>query len=99
MHTSPAIQHPVFTVCGLPPDAAFIETHDGYAVVDRNATPTSDAVLLVTFCGRQYYARMCGDAIITEDGEAIEGDALDDLQYIGVVTHRISSASFDDGVI
>lgn len=30
------------------------------------------------------------------DGEAIEGDALTEVELIGVVTHIISKAGFDD---
>ncbi|EKZ6390409.1 TPA: hypothetical protein ACGB3K_005046 [Klebsiella aerogenes] len=33
---------------------------------------------------------------IVMDGEAIEGDVLADVELIGVVTHIISKAGFDD---
>ncbi|HBU6642523.1 TPA: hypothetical protein MC552_002330 [Klebsiella aerogenes] len=35
-------------------------------------------------------------AFIVREGDAIEGDALSDVELIGVVTHIISKAGFDD---
>jgi DNA polymerase V len=37
-----------------------------------------------------------GSALITEDGEAIEGDALDDVVVHGVLTHTINRIKEDD---
>ena len=34
--------------------------------------------------------------LITEDGESIKGDALVDVELIGVVTHIINKPGFDD---
>lgn len=36
---------------------------------------------------------------IVMDGEAIEGDALAGVELIGVVTHIISKAGFDDSPV
>ncbi|HHT0928548.1 hypothetical protein [Raoultella ornithinolytica] len=35
------------------------------------------------------FAKLMGGAFITADGEAIEGDALDDVEVGGVITHTI----------
>jgi DNA polymerase V len=40
-----------------------------------------------------------GRALITADGEAIEGDALDDVEVIGVVTHTIIDVQRDDSPV
>ena len=44
----------------------------------------------------QQFAKFIGGSLITEDGDSIEGDALSDVELIGVVTHIISKAGFDD---
>ena len=88
----------IFSLCGLPPAAEFVETSCSIAVIDRNAVPDEQSVLLISFCGLTFYARLCGEAGITEDGEAIEGDALDYVQFIGVVTHKISRNDNGEGV-
>ncbi|HAH0501046.1 TPA: hypothetical protein HHG09_004083 [Escherichia coli] len=88
----------MFSLCGLPPAAEFVETSCSIAVIDRNAVPDEQSVLLISFCGLTFYARLCGEAVITEDGEAIEGDALDYVQFIGVVTHKISRNDNGAGV-
>lgn len=36
-----------------------------------------------------------GGALITDDGEAIEGEALDDVLLVGVATHTISPVWVD----
>ncbi|WP_323807388.1 hypothetical protein [Klebsiella quasivariicola] len=35
------------------------------------------------------FAKVMGSALITADGEAVEGDALDDVEVGGVITHTI----------
>ncbi|WP_237188632.1 hypothetical protein [Raoultella ornithinolytica] len=49
-----------------------------------------------SFCGFQQFARFLGGVLITEDGESIEGNALADVELIGVVMHIISKPGFDD---
>ncbi|HCM9219158.1 TPA: hypothetical protein N5K94_000190 [Enterobacter hormaechei subsp. steigerwaltii] len=55
--------------------------------------------MLIWFCGRQQHAYWAGDALITDDGEAIEGEALDDVRLVGVVTHTIIPAWVDDNPV
>ncbi|WP_333950274.1 hypothetical protein [Escherichia marmotae] len=59
--------------------------------VSRKAAQ-GDAVL-VSFHGHIQFARVRGRSLITDDGEAIEGAALDDAVVIGVLTHLINSAA------
>lgn len=74
-----ASQPAIFSICGISPDAAYFVMHDGVADIDKHAKPVVGKVLLIRFFGTFYYARFCGEVFITEDGEAIEGDALEDV--------------------
>lgn len=86
----------IYAATGISQHATFIDTQRGIAVVERSSAPIATAVLLVSFCGYQQFARFLGGVLITEDGESIEGDALADVELIGVVTHIISKPGFDD---
>ncbi|KFA82698.1 hypothetical protein [Enterobacter sp. EGD-HP1] len=44
-------------------------------------------------CGRQQRARLEGEALIPDCGEAIEVDAFDDVRLIRVVTYTIHPVS------
>ncbi len=44
-------------------------------------------------------ATLRGKALITEDGEAIEGEVLDDVTVIGVVTFTICDVRSDNSII
>lgn len=83
----------------LPPSASVVETLEGYDVVDKVALIRRGEKLLIWFCGRQQHAYWAGDALITDDGEAIEGEALDDVRLVGVVTHTIIPAWVDDNPV
>ncbi|EOU9591705.1 TPA: hypothetical protein QID76_001332 [Klebsiella aerogenes] len=89
-------QSPFYEATGISQHATFVETQRGVAVVERSSAPLATAVLLISYCGVQQFARFLGGSLITEDGEAIEGDVLADVELIGVVTHIISKAGFDD---
>ncbi|HCM3125650.1 hypothetical protein JBN92_11135 [Klebsiella aerogenes] len=91
------LQQPQFyEVTGISQHATFVDTQRGVAVVERSSAPLASAVLLISYCGVQQFARFLGGSLITEDGEAIEGESLADVELIGVVTHIISKAGFDD---
>lgn len=66
----------------LPPSASIVETQEDYDVVDKTALIRMGETLLIWFYGRQQYARWEGNALITDDGEAIEGEALDDVSIV-----------------
>ena len=42
------------------------------------------------------FAKILGRAFITSYGEAIEGESLDDVEVIGVVTYTIHDVRHDD---
>ncbi|ENH6749738.1 hypothetical protein GP968_22740 [Escherichia coli] len=89
-------QQPIYEATGISQYAMFVNTQRGVAVVERSSVPLATAVLLISYCGGQQFARFLGGSLITEDGDAIEGDALSDVELIGVVTHIISKPGFDD---
>ena len=55
--------------------------------------------VLVSWLGRNYFARPAGKSLITEDGEAIEGEALDDVEVIGVVTWLVNRTRDDEAPV
>ncbi|HHD7578709.1 TPA: hypothetical protein ACOVI3_002919 [Escherichia coli] len=42
------------------------------------------------------FVKMVGRALISEDGEAIEGNALEEVEVIGRVTYFVNRALNDD---
>lgn len=80
----------------LPPSASIVETQEGYDVIESATRFKRGEILLIWFCGRQQHAYLAGDALITDDGEAIEGEALDDVRLVGVVTHTIRPVGTDE---
>lgn len=80
----------------LPPSARIVETHGCYDVIENASALKCGDTLLIWFCGRQQHAYWAGDALITDDGEAIEGEALDDVRLVGVVTHTIRPVASDE---
>lgn len=83
----------------LPPSACIVEKQEGYDVIENSTLLKRGDTLLIWFCGRQQHAYWAGDALITDDGEAIEGEALDDVRLVGVVTHTISPVWVDDNPV
>lgn len=55
--------------------------------------------VLIRYDGRMEFAKLMGGALITADGEAIEGEALDDVTVIGVVTFTICDVRQDNAVV
>lgn len=90
------MEQSIYATCGISQHAYVVETPSGFVVVERNVRPETSHVLLIAYQGHSELARLSGGALITEDGEAIEGDALDNVEVIGVVTHMINRAGFDD---
>lgn len=80
----------------IPPSASIVETQQGYDVIESATRFKRGEMLLIWFCGRQQHAYLAGDALITDDGEAIEGEALDDVRLVGVVTHTIRPVGTDE---
>jgi DNA polymerase V len=74
---------------GLGGNRQAIETSSGYAVIDKTMRCEPGCVVLIATEGRNEFAKVMGGALITEDGEAIEGEALDDVTVMGRVVFLI----------
>ncbi|MBO0256080.1 hypothetical protein [Escherichia coli] len=84
------------TICQISANSLTVETTTGFAVVERGKRPKPNDLVLIDLCGKSHFARVMGESLITDDGEAIEGDALDDVTVAGVVTFIINRASGAD---
>ncbi|ASV55561.1 hypothetical protein LJPFL01_2198 [Lelliottia jeotgali] len=86
-------------LCDIDMNCRVIETNCGWAVINISLKPESGGVVLATYDGRNHFVRLMGSALITEDGDAIEGEALNDVVVHGVVTHTINRMREDSGVV
>ncbi|MGR7181667.1 hypothetical protein ACU62I_08010 [Klebsiella aerogenes] len=83
-------------ICGTGPNTRTIETATGYAVIDISMKPKQNSTVMITYSGITDFAKVMGRTLITRDGEAIEGEALNDVVVAGVVTFIINRAIIDD---
>ena len=89
----------IFTIsnlCGHDDNCRTIETSAGYVIINIARKPQIGDTILITFCGRLDFAKVQGRALITQDGEAIEGDSLDDATTMGVVTYFLNQVKDTD---
>ncbi|AYW18609.1 hypothetical protein DTA24_08090 [Klebsiella sp. P1CD1] len=98
--TSPATDYTeqrltVNSICNVGPNTLLFETGGGYVVVDISLKPRQGSQVMINYDGRTEIAKVMGSSLITEDGEAIEGEALDDVIVTGVVTHTIIDVRSD----
>lgn len=77
-------------LCHIDANCHVIETDSGYAVIDRSIRPASGDLVLAMYDGRSQFAKWMGRSLITNEGEAIEGDALDGVTVFGVLTYTIN---------
>lgn len=80
----------VIDYCNIGANSIVIETSAGHAVVDKYLPCTPGCIVLIQHSGRYEFAKPMGRALITDDGEAIEGEALDEVNVLGRVTHFIN---------
>ncbi|HBT4743486.1 TPA: hypothetical protein MB334_000082 [Klebsiella pneumoniae] len=85
----------VNSICNLGPNTRVFERDGGYVVLDISLKPKQGSQVLIQHGGGTELATLRGRALITEDGEAIEGEALDDITVAGVVTHIICDVRSD----
>ncbi|EPO5451714.1 hypothetical protein ACUB3C_003435 [Klebsiella pneumoniae] len=85
----------VNTICNVGPNTRVFERDDGYVVLDISLKPKQGSQVLIQHGGGTELATLRGRSLITEDGEAIEGEALDDVTVAGVVTHIICDVRSD----
>ncbi|EPB1814023.1 hypothetical protein ACRBYQ_003460 [Escherichia coli] len=77
-------------------DSRIIETADGFAIIEPVTKLTSNEVLLILSGGYTQFARLQGNALITSDGEAIEGEAKEEVEVLGRVSFFINRAVDDE---
>ncbi|HDR2785079.1 TPA: hypothetical protein QCJ60_004465 [Enterobacter sichuanensis] len=83
-------------LCDIGADSRVIETDIGFAVIEPVVKKIPGDVLLILCDGHTQFAKLMGEALITNDGEAIEGTALEEVQVLGRVTFFINSMINDD---
>lgn len=84
------------TIGGIGIDSRIMETSSGFAVIEPVTRLVQWQVLLILSGGRTQFAIFRGKALITDDGEAIEGEAAEEVEVMGRVTYFINSADADD---
>ncbi|MBZ6402609.1 MAG: hypothetical protein LBF03_23000 [Kalamiella piersonii] len=85
----------VNTICNVGPNTRVFERDGGYVVLDISLKPKQGSQVLIQHGGGTELATLRGRALITEDGEAIASEALDDVTVAGVVTHVICDVRSD----
>lgn len=86
-------------ICGVGIDTRILETSSGFALIEPVIRLVQGQTLLILIGGRTQFAKLRGRALITDDGEAIEGEAAEEVEVLGRVTYFINSAIEDDRVV
>ena len=76
-----------------------IETTTGYAVIEPVTKLSQGQVILILSGGFTQFAKLQGRALITDDGEAIEGEAVGEVEVMGRVTYFINRALEDEAPV
>ncbi|EIQ0040715.1 hypothetical protein LUG75_000119 [Escherichia coli] len=87
------------TICGVTANSLVIETSHGFAVIDEGMKPTPDSTYLISYSGGCHFAKRRGGALITIDGEVLEGEVLDEVDVKGILTYLINRAVDDDNPV
>ncbi|MGK9173273.1 hypothetical protein KXR87_08580 [Yokenella regensburgei] len=84
------------TVCGLTPTAGVIDTATGYAIIETQPVriEQGDTLLIGGSVGFQF-VRLHGQAFVTPDGDVYEGEGMEGIQVIGLVTFFVNRADED----
>ena len=86
----------VNSICNVGPNTLVFEQSGGYVVLDVSLKPKQQDTVLIQYSGGTDFAKIFGKAFITRDGEALEGEALDDVVVLGIVTFVINRIWKDD---
>ncbi|GJL38698.1 hypothetical protein TUM17576_55180 [Enterobacter hormaechei] len=91
------MQQTLDSICGVSATTGLMPTANGYALVEANPGKLEQGCTVVlSLYGRQQFAKLMGQAFITEDGEAIEGESLEDVIVVGRVTYFVNRAGEDE---
>ncbi len=77
-------------------ESRILETSSGFAVIEPVTRLVQGQVLLILSGGQTQFAKFMGKSLITEDGEAIEGAAAEEVEVMGRVTFFINSTDADE---
>ncbi len=83
-------------ICNIGAESRVLETDVGFAVIEPAAETKLGDVLLILSNGWTQFAKVMGKSLITDDGEYIEGVALEEVEVLGRVTFFINRALEDD---
>ncbi|MEH4242049.1 hypothetical protein POY20_28605 [Klebsiella michiganensis] len=86
----------VTAACDIGANSQVIQTDRGYVVLDLSLKVTQGSVVLIRVAGEMHFAKLMGKSFITSEGESIEGEALDDVEVLGVATHSINDMRNDE---
>lgn len=89
----------VSSLCNIGANSRVISTDSGFAVLDLSLIAKQGSTVLIRHAGFMEFAKIMGRSFITSDGEAIEGEALDDVEVIGVVTYTIHNVMQDSSPV
>lgn len=77
-------------------ESRILETLTGFAVIEPVTWLVQGQVLLILSGCRTQFTIFRGKALITDDGEAIEGAAAEEVEVMGRVTFFINSTDEGD---
>lgn len=80
-------------------ESSVFETGVGFAVLEPAIKKSQGDLLLILVDGHTQFARLMGQALITEDGESIEGEALEDVEVSGKAIAFINKVMDEDSPI
>lgn len=83
-------------LCNIGVESRVLETDVGFAIVEPAARTMPGDVLLILCDGHTQFAKLLGGALITNDGEAIEGAGLEGVEVLGHVTFFINKTTVED---
>ncbi|AUD16924.1 MULTISPECIES: hypothetical protein [Klebsiella] len=89
----------VNSLCNITANSRVIPTDRGYVVLGLSLKVKQGSILLIRSVGELQFAKLMGRSFITVEGESIQGDAMDEVEVLGVATHVINDMRQDDSPI
>ncbi|AOV14932.1 hypothetical protein FMJ32_22375 [Klebsiella michiganensis] len=81
----------VISLCNITANSRVIATDRGYVVLGLSLKVKQGSILLIRSAGELQFAKLMSRSFITVEGESIEGDAMDEVEVLGVAMHTINS--------
>ena len=89
----------VTAACDISANSQVVQTDRGYVVLDLSLKVAQGSVILIRVAGELQFANLMGRSFITVEGESIEGEAMDEVEVLGVATHAINDLRQDDSPV